>query len=40
MLVEFLRESRDIFAWEPFDMNGVPRELAEHALQIILAPSQ
>jgi hypothetical protein len=35
MLVEFLHENRDIFAWQPSDMNGVPRELAEHALQII-----
>ena len=34
MLVEFLRENRDIFAWQPADMNGVPRELAEHSLNI------
>jgi hypothetical protein len=35
VLVEFLHENRDIFAWQPSDMTGVPRELAEHALQII-----
>jgi hypothetical protein len=35
VLIEFLRENRDIFAWQPSDMTGVPRELAEHALQII-----
>jgi hypothetical protein len=33
--VEFIRENQDIFAWQPSDMTGVPRELAEHALQII-----
>ena len=32
MLIEFLRENRDIFAWKPSDMPGVPRELAEHKL--------
>jgi hypothetical protein len=35
VLVEFLCENRDIFAWQPSDMTGVPRELAEHALKII-----
>ena len=34
MLIEFLRENRDIFAWKPSDMPGVPRELAEHHLNI------
>ncbi|KAK1648155.1 hypothetical protein QYE76_065960 [Lolium multiflorum] len=29
-LTGFLRENRDIFAWTPRDMPGVPRELAEH----------
>src|SRR3954466_2114907 len=33
-LVEFLRENREIFAWSPQDMTGVPRELAEHKLHI------
>jgi hypothetical protein len=35
VLVEFLRENWDIFAWQPSDMIGVPRELADQALQII-----
>ena len=26
--------NRDIFAWKPSDMPGVPRELAEHTLNI------
>ena len=34
MLIEFLRENRDIFAWKPSDMPGVPRELAEHKLHV------
>jgi hypothetical protein len=34
MLVEFLRKNRDIFAWQPSDMPGVPRELAEHSLNM------
>ncbi|KAK1660311.1 hypothetical protein QYE76_048470 [Lolium multiflorum] len=33
-LVEFLRANMDIFAWQPSDMSGVPRELAEHYLNI------
>jgi hypothetical protein len=37
MLIEFLRENRDLFAWQPSDRTGVPRHLAEHAL---LAQSQ
>src|SRR5664279_2089822 len=32
--MKFLRESRDIFAWSPSDMPGVPRELAEHSLNV------
>ena len=32
--VEFIRENWDIFAWKPSDMPGVPRELAEHTLNI------
>jgi hypothetical protein len=35
VLVEFLYENRDIFPWQPSDLTGVPKELAEHALQII-----
>src|SRR3954470_3759502 len=34
MLVDFLRENRDIFAWSPKDMSGVPREFAEHSLHV------
>ena len=33
-LIEFIRENRDIFAWKPSDMPGVPRGLAEHPLNI------
>jgi hypothetical protein len=29
MLVEFLRECWEIFAWCPSDMPGVPRELID-----------
>jgi hypothetical protein len=24
----------DVFAWKPFDMKGIPREVAEHKLNI------
>ena len=34
MLAKFLRENQDIFAWKPSDMPGVPRELAEHSLNV------
>jgi hypothetical protein len=34
VLVEFLCERWEIFAWCPSDMPGVPRELVEHALNI------
>ena len=33
-LREFLRKNWDIFAWKPSDMPGVPRELAEHTLNV------
>jgi hypothetical protein len=33
-LVKFLRANRDIFAWQPSDMHGVPREFAEHSLNV------
>ena len=33
-LIQFLRENRDIFAWKPSDMPGVPRGLAEHRLRV------
>ena len=34
-LREFLREKLDIFAWHPSNMPGIPRELAEHSLNIL-----
>jgi hypothetical protein len=34
VLTNFLRDSTDIFAWSPSDMPGVPRELAEHTLEV------
>jgi hypothetical protein len=34
VLVDFLRANVDIFAWSPSDMPGIPREVAEHALEI------
>src|SRR4051812_7506744 len=33
-LLAFLHEEWNIFSWCPVDMPGVPREFAEHALQI------
>ena len=34
MLVDFLRSNKDIFAWKPLDMPGIPREVTEHTLKI------
>ena len=34
MLIDFLRTNKDIFAWKPSDMPGIPREVTEHALKI------
>jgi hypothetical protein len=34
MLVQFLQDNRDVFAWQPADMPRVPRELAEHKLKV------
>jgi hypothetical protein len=33
-LTNFLRDNADIFAWSPSNMPGVPRELAEHTLEV------
>jgi hypothetical protein len=33
-LVQFLQDNRYVFAWQPADMPGVPRELAEHKLKV------
>jgi hypothetical protein len=27
MLVDFLKANLDVFAWKPFDMKGIPREV-------------
>jgi hypothetical protein len=34
-LVDFLHANADIFAWIPSDMPGIPREVAEHSLDIL-----
>ena len=34
MLVDFLRMNADMFAWSPSNMPSIPREVAEHALDI------
>jgi hypothetical protein len=35
VLVDFLCANVDIFAWSPSDMPGIPREVAEHSLDIL-----
>jgi hypothetical protein len=35
VLVDFLRANADIFALSPSDMPGIPREIAEHSLDIL-----
>jgi hypothetical protein len=34
VLVNFLRANADVFAWSPSDMPGIPRDIAEHSLDI------
>ena len=34
MLIDFLPNNKDIFAWKPSDMLGILREVAEHTLKI------
>jgi len=34
VLVDFLCVNVDIFVWSPSDMPGIPREVAEHSLDI------
>jgi hypothetical protein len=34
MLINFLKANLDVFAWKPSDMKGIPREVAEHKLNI------
>ena len=33
-LIAFLQENSDVFAWEPSDLPGVPREVVEHNLAV------
>jgi hypothetical protein len=35
VLIDFLCANADIFAWSPLDMSGIPREVAEHSLDIL-----
>jgi hypothetical protein len=35
VLVDFLRANADIFVWSPSDVPGIPREVAEHSLDIL-----
>jgi hypothetical protein len=35
VLVHFLRANADIFTWSPSNMPGIPREVAEHSLDIL-----
>jgi hypothetical protein len=34
VLVDFLRANADVLAWSPSDMPGIPRDVAEHSLDI------
>jgi hypothetical protein len=34
VLVDFLHVNADVFTWSPSDMPSIPREVAEHALEI------
>ena len=34
MLVDFLRANAEVFAWSPSNMPGIPRDVAEHSLDI------
>jgi hypothetical protein len=34
VLVDFLCVNADVFAWSPSDMPGIPRDVAEHSLDI------
>jgi hypothetical protein len=35
VIVDFLRANADIFAWSPSNMPCIPREVAEHSLDIL-----
>jgi hypothetical protein len=34
VLVDFLHANAGVFAWSPSDMPGIPRDVAEHSLDI------
>jgi hypothetical protein len=34
VLVDFLRENGEVFVWSRSDMPGIPRDVAEHSLDI------
>jgi hypothetical protein len=34
VLITFLRANVDVFAWQPSQMSGIPREVIEHYLKI------
>jgi hypothetical protein len=34
VLVDFLRANAEVFAWSPSNMLGIPRDVAEHSLDI------
>jgi hypothetical protein len=35
VLVDFLCANADIFVWSPTDMPDIPREVAEHSLDML-----
>jgi hypothetical protein len=35
VFIDFLRANADMFAWSPSDVPGIPREVAEHSLDIL-----
>jgi hypothetical protein len=34
VLVDFLHANADVFSWSPSDMLDIPRDVAEHSLDI------
>jgi hypothetical protein len=34
LLIDFLRANAEVFAWSPSDMPDIPRDVAEHSLDI------
>jgi hypothetical protein len=34
VLITFLQANVDVFAWQPSQMSGIPREVIEHHLKI------